>query len=83
MTATALVRALGWMDDAACVGQTALFFSDNYEDHDAAKRICLYRCPVLDECRQWRKVVRPTHGVWGGLGAKGRSRTAWSRQSTV
>ncbi|MBP6995926.1 MAG: WhiB family transcriptional regulator [Phycicoccus sp.] len=71
------------MDEAACQGGTALSVSDNYEDRDAVERMCLYPCPVLDECREWRKMVRPTHGVWGGLEAKGRSREAWSRQSTV
>jgi len=80
---TSLARNLDWMTDAACEGSTALFFSDAFEERDAAKRICLYRCPVLAECRQWRNLVRPTHGVWGGRGAKARTAEPPRGASTV
>ncbi|MFZ2502024.1 MAG: WhiB family transcriptional regulator [Nocardioides sp.] len=61
---------LGWMADAVCDGRSALFFSETADGRDAAKRMCLYRCPVLAECRAWRDRVRPSHGIWGGRGAK-------------
>lgn len=52
MTAkSSLAQSLDWMSDAACQGSTARFFSEDHDERDAAKRMCLYRCPVLDECR--------------------------------
>ena len=75
-------RAHGWMDEAACAGRMSLFFSDDYEDRDAAKRMCLYRCPVLAECRAWRNHVRPSHGIWGGRGAKAKTQERLRGSST-
>lgn len=76
MTATvSRARSFGldWIADAACDGRSALFFSEDPQDRDAAKRMCLYCCPVLDECREWRNRVRPSHGIWSGRGAKAKT----------
>lgn len=56
---------LDWMDDAACSGDMATFFSDDPADRRAARRVCL-RCPVAGQCAAWRDRIKPTHGVWAG-----------------
>jgi WhiB family redox-sensing transcriptional regulator len=62
---------LAWTDDAACTGQTDLFFAPAGERPEArvtrenrARAICS-TCPVLLECRDWARENRE-YGFWGG-----------------
>jgi WhiB family redox-sensing transcriptional regulator len=62
---------LAWTVDAACSGQTDLFFAPAGERPEArvvrertARGIC-QRCPVLLECRDWARENRE-YGFWGG-----------------
>lgn len=58
-----------WIEQGACRGMsTALFFAEDPNNVERAKRVCLTRCPVVEECREW--VLRQhglTPGTWGGL----------------
>lgn len=60
---------------AACrqrPGLTALFFSDNIPDINAAKAVCA-QCPLLEPCLRGAIVREEPGGVWGGqLFANGR-----------
>jgi WhiB family transcriptional regulator, redox-sensing transcriptional regulator len=31
-----------------------------------AKRVCVTRCPVVDDCRRWARDTEQSYGVWGG-----------------
>jgi WhiB family transcriptional regulator, redox-sensing transcriptional regulator len=60
-----------WAADAACAGQTELFFAAAGERpearivrEDKARAICA-ACPVLLECRDWAREHRE-YGFWGG-----------------
>jgi WhiB family transcriptional regulator, redox-sensing transcriptional regulator len=62
---------LAWTSDAACTGQTDLFFAPAGERPEArvvregqARAICR-SCPVLLECRDWARENRE-YGFWGG-----------------
>ena len=62
---------LAWTADAACTGQTDLFFAPAGERPEArvvregrARAICR-NCPVLLECRDWARENRE-YGFWGG-----------------
>jgi len=62
---------LAWTADAACTGQTDLFFAPAGERPEArvgresrARGICR-DCPVLLECRDWARENRE-YGFWGG-----------------
>jgi WhiB family redox-sensing transcriptional regulator len=62
---------LAWTADAACTGQTDLFFAPAGERPEArvvresqARSICR-DCPVLLECRDWARENRE-YGFWGG-----------------
>jgi|SRR5688572_8454779 WhiB family redox-sensing transcriptional regulator len=62
---------LAWTDDAACTGQTRLFFAPPGERPEAravressARGVCR-ACPVLIECRDWARDNRE-YGFWGG-----------------
>jgi WhiB family transcriptional regulator, redox-sensing transcriptional regulator len=71
-----------WREEAACVGETELFFhvsskrgaqgAEERAERAAkvamAKEICGW-CPVREECREYAVVNREEHGVWGGLTA--------------
>ena len=61
----------GWMSDAACKGDTHLFFAPHGEQAEArearealAGAICR-RCDVLLECREYARRNRE-QGYWGG-----------------
>ncbi len=61
-----------WMDDAACKGETDLFFGNGLERggrrHNTvakAKAICA-ECPVIDPCRE-HAVRYESYGIWGGM----------------
>lgn len=56
----------GWLIRVACRDRTTLFFSDSADDQAEAERICLTECPVLAQCQQWRRAMRPSAGVWAG-----------------
>jgi WhiB family redox-sensing transcriptional regulator len=62
---------LAWTGDAACRGETSLFFAPAGERPEArvvrearARAICL-TCPVMEPCRQWAREQRE-YGFWGG-----------------
>lgn len=71
---------MNWRLRAACRDEDPeLFFPDDdavdaaalddaYLQTEAAKTVCR-RCPVLEECRTWALVIRPTTGVFGALTA--------------
>lgn len=65
------VGPTGWMDQAACSGDSHLFFAPFAERPEArvrreakARAIC-ERCPVLMPCREYARVNREL-GFWGG-----------------
>jgi|SRR5690606_4865240 len=53
------------MDDALCVDSDVDFFSEDPEEVDKAKRICL-DCPVRRECLSYALNNDTRFGVWGG-----------------
>jgi WhiB family transcriptional regulator, redox-sensing transcriptional regulator len=62
---------LAWTADAACAGQTELFFAPAGERPEArvgretkARAICS-SCEALGECRDWARSNRE-YGFWGG-----------------
>src|SRR3954469_15618787 len=62
---------LHWTTEAACDGQTRLFFAPPGERPEArvvretqARMVCA-SCPVLFECRDWAREHRE-YGFWGG-----------------
>jgi WhiB family redox-sensing transcriptional regulator len=62
---------LTWTTDAACQGQTRLFFAPAGERPEAravresqARAVC-HSCPALAECRDWAREHRE-YGFWGG-----------------
>jgi WhiB family redox-sensing transcriptional regulator len=62
---------LSWTDEAACHGQTRLFFAPPGERPEAravreshARAVCR-TCPVLMPCREWAREHRE-YGFWGG-----------------
>lgn len=69
-----------WMADAACHGQTDLFFRARGDRYDEARLIC-HGCPVRDECLAYALRVNndhSDHGCWGGTSP--RQRRALRRQ---
>ena len=61
---------LTWADEAACQGQTRLFFAPAGERPEArvvresqARAVCR-ACPALQECRDWARQHRE-YGFWG------------------
>ena len=62
---------LTWTTEAACQGQTRLFFAPAGERPEAravrevqARAVCA-ACPALLECREWARENRE-YGFWGG-----------------
>jgi WhiB family redox-sensing transcriptional regulator len=62
---------LTWTADAACSGQTELFFAPAGERPETrllresrARAICT-ACPAVDPCRRWAREHRE-YGFWGG-----------------
>ena len=62
---------LTWASEAACQGQTRLFFAPAGERPEArvvresaARNVCR-ACPALVECRDWARQHRE-YGFWGG-----------------
>jgi WhiB family redox-sensing transcriptional regulator len=67
-------RTIEWKDEAACKGQTDLFFSErgyNKDKIEAAKAICK-TCPVTYHCLKYAKENFLAFGVWGGKTANER-----------
>lgn len=65
------IDSTAWMVDAACVGQTGLFFPPPGERPEAreiregkARALCA-GCVVLSECREYARESRE-YGFWGG-----------------
>jgi len=64
---------LGWRDNAACIGQQELFFSDHkLTVVMKAKQICA-TCTVKEQCLE-HAMLNSEFGVWGGLTANERRR---------
>ena len=62
---------LAWTSDAACVGQTDLFFAPAGERPETrtlrearARNVCT-ECSVIEPCRRWAREHRE-YGFWGG-----------------
>ena len=61
---------LTWSDDAACAGQTDLFFAAPGERPEARvlresrAKIACHSCTTLEECREWARENRE-YGFWG------------------
>ena len=62
---------LTWTSDAACSGQTDLFFApagerpETREMREARARAVCRVCAVLEPCRNWAREHRE-YGFWGG-----------------
>lgn len=62
---------LTWTEEAACAGQTDLFFAPAGERpearavREAQSRSVCGSCPVLTQCRSWAREQRE-YGFWGG-----------------
>ena len=62
---------LAWTADAACGGQTDLFFAPAGERpetrvlREARARAICRSCPVMTPCRDWARDSRE-YGFWGG-----------------
>jgi WhiB family redox-sensing transcriptional regulator len=62
-----------WTQQAACKGQTHLFFPPAGERTVAAMRrtaqaVALCKvCPVADTCSQYAADRNEQHGIWGGV----------------
>jgi WhiB family redox-sensing transcriptional regulator len=78
-------RILGpaWYADAACTGQTHLFFAPPGERHEArtareaeAVAVCAV-CPRVIECRDWARQHRE-FGIWGGETEEERARAGFA-----
>lgn len=54
-----------WRRDAACIGQSDLFFIEQGTRAKEAKAIC-GTCPVIEECRDYALRTVPVHGIWAG-----------------
>jgi WhiB family transcriptional regulator, redox-sensing transcriptional regulator len=69
---------LAWTADAACVGQTDLFFAPAGERpetrtmREARARAICRTCPVLLPCRDWARENRE-YGFWGGESEENRA----------
>jgi hypothetical protein len=67
------------MQDAKCQGMDPdIFFPDRGGDFREATAVCA-RCPVAAECLDWALTWPETHGVWGGMGERGRRRIRHQR----
>lgn len=56
-----------WRDDAECA-KTDIHHPDTwFDDPFYAREICLTRCPVVNECREWALRAPNMPGVVGGM----------------
>lgn len=67
----ALAPRAPWMEDAACIGRTTLFFGSSFERPERRQRretraaaVCA-RCPVVEPCRDQAR-RKGESGFWGG-----------------
>ena len=62
---------IGWMEHAACAGDSDLFFAPFAERpearvrREARARVICSRCPVADACQEYARTNREL-GFWGG-----------------
>ncbi len=77
---------MDWKSQAACKGQTELFFSGETRKQLEAKRIC-QQCEVHDQCLKESETIAgqyPLYGIWASQGKNtrerylGRQATLWS-----
>jgi hypothetical protein len=54
-----------WAADAPCKGKTDLFFSIETPEIKQAIAICS-TCPYVAQCKEYARVNKIEHGVWGG-----------------
>ncbi|MFZ4515687.1 MAG: WhiB family transcriptional regulator [Acidimicrobiia bacterium] len=80
--------ALPWTNDAACQGQTELFFAPPGERPETRARrethageICA-ACPVLAQCREWAREHRE-YGFWGGESEEARAAAGYRVEMPV
>lgn len=73
-----------WMEQAACLGQSHLFFGPVREREDArlqrearARDVCL-SCPALEDCRAYARRTAEV-GFWGGENDEERTAARRSR----
>jgi len=59
---------LAWKMNALCqfLDEPDLFFPENGQNPEAAKRVCI-QCEVRTDCLQYALGRDEHHGVWGGL----------------
>jgi len=67
-----------WMKDGSCRNGDAdpdIFFPEegNAAAAEEAKKICLGKCAVINECREYA-LRRDDEGVWGGMNERERRR---------
>ena len=61
-----------WQHDAACRGQTELFFGE-HASHAEAKQLCSV-CPVFEQCADYAATWYPRElaGIWAGTSQRER-----------
>jgi hypothetical protein len=64
-----------WMGRAACVGEAPAYdeSAEQWQQQRAAA-VCLTRCPVLEDCRQWARRIGFTGTAAGEKWLNGRRR---------
>ncbi len=79
---------LPWTAQAACSGQTELFFGPAGERPETRARreakaatVCA-ACPVINECRQWARENRE-YGFWGGESEEDRAAAGYRVEMPV
>jgi WhiB family redox-sensing transcriptional regulator len=62
-----------WIEEAACKGQTELFYPRQGDNSSFAKaaQICS-TCPVLIECDEYAMTNYERFGIWAGMNEKKR-----------
>ena len=74
---------LAWTADAACVGQSNLFFAPPGERpetrvlREARARAVCRACAALEPCREWAREHRE-YGFWGGESEEERHRAGFT-----
>ena len=62
-----------WTDEAACKGQTELYFPRQGDNSSFARaqQIC-FSCPVFNECKEYALTNYERFGIWAGMNEKKR-----------
>jgi WhiB family redox-sensing transcriptional regulator len=62
-----------WQREAACLGQTELFYPTRGEDLEIPKALCR-ECYVRPQCLDYALTKPENFGIWGGLSERERKR---------